>query len=72
MKSPKTSKIILKVYDITGKEIRTLVDGTSSPGLKSVVWDGRNDRNQPVSSGIYIYRLQAGNQVQSKKMILLE
>lgn len=69
---PKTSKVILKVYDITGKEIRTLVDGTLSPGLKSVVWDGRNDHDQPVSSGIYIYRLQAENRVQSKKMILLE
>jgi len=63
-------KVTLEVYDITGRKIRTLLQGYQSGG-DIVEWDGKNDRGQPVASGIYIYRLRKGNQQQSRKMILL-
>lgn len=69
---PGQAKVTLKIYNILGQEIKTLVNKVQPAGIKSVRWDGRDNHNQPASSGIYIYRLQAGNQVQSKKMILLE
>ncbi len=69
---PKAANVTLKIYDILGQEIRTLVNEVQSAGIKSIVWDGRNYSNQPASSGIYIYQLQAGNQGRTKKMILIE
>jgi photosystem II stability/assembly factor-like uncharacterized protein len=69
---PKQTNVMLKIYNILGQEIRTLVNERQSAGVHSVVWDSRNNLNQAVSSGIYIYRLQAGARVLSKKMILLE
>jgi photosystem II stability/assembly factor-like uncharacterized protein len=69
---PGQANVTLRIYNILGQEIRTLVNERQSAGVRSVVWDGRNNLNQAVSSGIYIYRLQAGARVLSKKMILLE
>jgi hypothetical protein len=69
---PSRSKVVLKIYDIPGKEIRILVDDIESSGEKSTVWDGRNDQGREVASGIYIYRLQAGNKMRINKMILLK
>ena len=66
---PKTSNVVLKVYDIIGQEVKTLVNDIQTAGEKSVVWDGRNSAGQIVSSGVYIYSLQAGNEVHSRKMI---
>ncbi|RMG63591.1 MAG: CHRD domain-containing protein [Calditrichaeota bacterium] len=62
----------LEIYNVLGEKVRTLVNAREAAGRKSVVWDGRNDRGQVVSSGIYIYRLQAGDFVQSRKMMLLK
>lgn len=69
---PRNAKISLKVYNVLGETIRTLVDDLQSAGSKSVVWDGRNDYGKTVSSGIYFYRLQSKNSVQTKKMMLLK
>ena len=54
-----------------GQEIRTLIEGNQTIGHKSVVWDGKDDRGWEVSSGIYVYRLVAGDNTQSRKMLLL-
>jgi hypothetical protein len=62
---PGQANITLKIYNILGQEIRTLENERQSAGVHSVVWDGRNNLNQAVSSGIYIYRLQAGARVLS-------
>ena len=62
----------LEIYNVLGEKVRTLVNAREAAGRKKVVWDGRNDRGQVVSSGIYIYRLQAGDFVQSRKMMLLK
>ncbi|MFC1539409.1 right-handed parallel beta-helix repeat-containing protein [Candidatus Latescibacterota bacterium] len=67
----KSEYVILNVYDIRGALVRTLVDHIGSPGIHSVVWDGTDESGNNVSSGIYIYMLQAGEFRKSNKMILM-
>ncbi|MEJ2636839.1 MAG: FlgD immunoglobulin-like domain containing protein [Calditrichia bacterium] len=69
---PEEANIILEVYDLTGRRIRSLTNGYYQAGNHQVVWDGTNDRGNPVASGIYIYRLLAGEYVQSRKMMLMK
>ena len=59
--------VTLKVYDILGREVATLVNKQLTPGKYSVKFDGSN-----LSSGIYFYRLDAGSFVKTKKLILLK
>jgi hypothetical protein len=66
------SPITLKIYNTNGQEIKTLVHAVQSAGPKSVAWDGTNNNRIPVGTGIYIYQLIAGNEIQSKKMLLLK
>ncbi|MDF1611784.1 FlgD immunoglobulin-like domain containing protein [Stygiobacter electus] len=66
------AKVSLVVYDMLGQKVRTLVDAQQEAGYYSVRWDGTNDFGSKVSSGIYIYRLQAGNFVQTMKMNLMK
>ena len=68
---PTTSHIEIKIYNLLGEEIKTLVRGTRNAGLHTAQWDGRNNAEQLVSSGIYIYQLFAGENVVSKKMMFL-
>jgi sugar lactone lactonase YvrE len=70
---PEEMRVVLRIYDIRGKEIRTLVNEHQKAGFKSVVWDGRDDTGRPVGSGIYIYRIQSDDPYflsQSRKMLL--
>ncbi|MBX7150431.1 T9SS type A sorting domain-containing protein [bacterium] len=70
---PIRSQVSLKIYNVLGQEINTVVKNTLlDPGQYSIQWDGRNNKGDVVSSGIYIYRLQANQFVQSKKMILIK
>ncbi len=62
----------LTIYNLVGQEVRTLVNNRQDAGYKTVVWDGLNSRGSRVASGIYIYRLQAGDFVQARKMILMK
>ncbi len=66
------SRATLRIYDMLGREVATLVNQISTPGKQTVIWDGRNDRGESVSSGIYLYRLQAGTSVMTKKLVLLK
>ena len=66
------SFVTLKVYDVLGREIRILVNGVGEPGVHTVQWNGRNDRGEAVSSGIYLYQLRAGSFEMTKKMVLLK
>ncbi len=64
--------VALKIYDVLGREVATLINGSLKAGYHQVVWNGKNSQGQTVSSGIYFYRLQSGNATrQVKKMILL-
>jgi hypothetical protein len=66
------SHVSLKVFNILGQEVRTLINSVVSPGEKSVSWDGRDNSGATVTSGIYIYSINAGDYRESKKMIFLK
>ncbi len=66
------SAVALDVYNVRGQKVRTLVRGALESGEHSVVWRGDDDNGAPVSSGVYFYRLQAGDKVEAKKMLLLK
>jgi hypothetical protein len=62
----------LSVFDLLGRKIRVLVDENQNLGMKQISWDGKDRNGNTAASGIYIYRLEAGDFVQSRKMILLK
>ena len=69
---PQAGLVKLQVYDLMGREIRTLTAGFENAGEKSAIWDAKDNQGNLVSSGVYIYRLEAAGQVQSNKLILLK
>jgi hypothetical protein len=65
--------VSLKIYNVAGQLVKTLVDGQKVAGqVYSATWNGLNDAGQPVSSGVYFYKLVAKNFTQTKKMVLLK
>ncbi len=66
------ARVVLKIYNVLGQEVRTLVDRKETAGFKSAIWDGRNNLGEQVSSGVYIYRVQMGNFVKSRKMMFIK
>lgn len=68
---PQATKISLAIYDITGRNVRTLVNEVQSAGEKEVVWDRKNESGRPVSSGIYFYSLNSVQKSITKTMIVL-
>ena len=69
---PEDTQVRITIYDIMGREVRTLFNNQQNAGYKSVVWDATNDLGQPVSAGMYLYRIFAEEFVQVKKMVLLK
>jgi len=68
---PEPSTVSLKILNLLGQEIRTLIDGQKGAGYHEAIWDGRDNSGKDVASGIYIYRIQAGDFVDMKKMELI-
>lgn len=68
----KSSFVKITIFNTLGQTIRWLYEGTKSQGRYDIVWDGKNDQGVQVPSGMYIYRLEAGDFVQSKKMMLVK
>lgn len=66
------SNVTIEVFNIKGEKIRTLIDKELPAGHHSVVWDGRNQHNREVSSGVYFYRMRAGKYASTRKMILMK
>jgi len=60
------------VYNILGQRVRVLKDEQEEKGYKSVTWDGRNQKAEEVGSGIYFYKIQTRDLIESKKMVLLK
>lgn len=70
---PKTSDITLKIYDMLGNEIRTLVNNeTKIAGTYTISWDGKNDKGMGASSGVYFYKLVSSEFNKTLKMILMK
>jgi flagellar hook assembly protein FlgD len=63
--------VTLAIFDVRGKLVRTLVSGRRTSDNYRVTWDGTDNRNVPVASGVYFYRLTAGEFVATRKMVLL-
>lgn len=68
---PESERVVLTIYDIRGRCIRRLIDERREYGRHRVSWNGRNNRDEPVGSGVYLYRLRTGNRTLTRKMILL-
>lgn len=67
-----SDRLTLAVYNALGQKIKTLWDGPKTSGYHRVTWDGTNETGQRVSTGIYIYRVNTGKSVFSKKMLLIK
>ena len=64
--------VTIKVYDLAGRSIKTLVDNNQIAGARSVRWDATNNAGESVSAGMYVYSIQSGDFRRTKKMILLK
>jgi len=62
----------LKVYNILGQIVKTLVNEPKLPGIYYLTWDGKNEQGEKVSSGLYFYQLRSGNYNETKKMVLVK
>jgi len=60
------------IHDMLGRQVKTLINRTQDAGYKSVIWNATNDYGKPVSAGIYLYQIQAGESISTKKMVLLK
>jgi len=69
---PEQAQVTLGIYDILGKQIKTLVNQSQDAGKRIAVWDGTDDLERQVSAGVYLYRIQAGEFTQTRKMLLLK
>ena len=69
---PKTTEVMLTVYNLLGDQVVSLIDEMQLAGLYEVIWHGEDDFGHMVGSGIYFYEIKAGNYVKTHKMMLLQ
>ncbi len=69
---PRSSLVTVDVYNVLGQRVRQLLADHLERGRRTITWDGRDDEGKDLASGIYLYRLQAGNFTQTRKMVLLK
>ena len=69
---PENVHVNITIYDMLGRQIKNLINQTQDVGYRSVRWNATDDYGKPVSAGIYLYQIQAGEFVQTKKMVLLK
>jgi len=69
---PKDQMVNIAIYDMMGRTVRNLINSHETAGYKSIQWDAANDAGVSVSAGLYLYRIQAGDFVQTRKMVLLK
>jgi flagellar hook assembly protein FlgD len=64
----------IEVFDVRGRLVRTLLDGSLKfgAGVHNVVWDGQDDNGMQVGSGIYLYRMRAGEYMEVRRMVLMK
>jgi len=69
---PEDALVAINIYDLMGRSIKSLVNSNQSAGYRSIQWNATNNLGEPVSAGMYIYMIQAGEFRQTKKMVLLK
>ena len=69
---PQGDEIELAVYNLVGQKVATLTEGTREAGAYTLRWDGRDESGRTLASGVYLYRLQVGQQqVETRKLVLV-
>jgi len=68
----KVENVEITIYDVLGRSVKSLKNETMSIGSHTVIWDGKNDMGNSMSSGTYYYQIKVGDFVQSKKMIMMK
>jgi hypothetical protein len=69
---PKRGHVTIELFNLLGQKVRTLVDEPKTAGSYQVIWDGKDDNGSEVASGIYLCKLQVGDESQTKKMLLIK
>ncbi len=69
---PIEAEVLLVVYDILGRHVKTLINTTQTAGYKSIKWNGTNDQGETISTGVYFYHLQTSGYSKVRKMALLK
>jgi flagellar hook assembly protein FlgD len=69
---PQRGSVRVSIYDMLGRIVVTLVDGEKEKGIHTVDWSGKDERGNPLVSGMYVARLRAGEFIKNTKMILLK
>lgn len=69
---PHECEVEITVYNISGQKVKTLAKQKERAGHRQVIWDGRNDEGEEVATGVYLYKIQAGEFTQSKKMVIIK
>ena len=69
---PESATVHLVIYDVLGRQVRTLVNDDLTAGYHRAVWDATDDIGKPLSAGLYIYRIKAGSYSKTMKMVLLK
>jgi len=68
----KTGHVTLYIYNVLGEKVKTLLDQDQPAGFYQINWDGKNDNGKPISSGIYLYKLEVNGFSEAKRMLLLK
>ena len=69
---PEDALVNITIYDMMGRIVKTLINDQQTAGYRSTQWNATNDAGSPVSAGIYLYMIQAGEFRQTRKMVLLK
>ena len=69
---PDEGKVKLVIYNVLGQKVKELLNESRGAGYHTVMWNGKNETGQQVSSGLYIYRVESGKGAVSKKMLLIK
>ncbi|MCK4271355.1 T9SS type A sorting domain-containing protein, partial [bacterium] len=68
---PELSSVTVKIYNVRGQLVKTLLDGEQTPGIHRLLWDGRDHSEVPLASGVYFCRMKSNSHAQTVKMVLL-
>ncbi|MFH2035215.1 MAG: FlgD immunoglobulin-like domain containing protein, partial [Candidatus Zixiibacteriota bacterium] len=69
---PISEKVTLEIFNFEGRLVRTLINDVKDAGIHYIIWDGRNDKGGKVASGMYVYKITAGDFIDTKKMTLIK
>ena len=69
---PRATAVKLEIFSLVGQQVRVLVDEDLPAGAHHRVWDGLDEQGEPVATGVYLYRLEAGVQMETRKLLLLQ